>query len=291
MTIVKLQWWLWNQMFQYAYIRALSMRINSDFLLDISEYETYFRKFELEIFDIQKKYATKNQIPWFERVHIKNIYLNAIIFRIKLFLKKHSSNYYLEQKFNFDSKCLINSAEYIEWFFQSEKYFSDSEDQIRKDFTFMNVPSERNMEVIKIIQSSNSVSIHVRRWDYVTNPSANSTLGTCNVDYYNNAIEYIQSKIDVPTFFFFSDDIAWVKENIKVENNSYYIDWNSWDQSYEDMRLMTLCKHNIIANSSFSWWWAWLNKNISKIVIAPQRWFNDVNMNDSDVVPEKWIKI
>jgi hypothetical protein len=101
-------------MFQYAYIRSLAMRINSDFLLDISEYETYFRKFELEIFDIQKKYATKKQIPWFERIHIKNIYLNAIIFRIKLFLKKYSSNYYLEQKFNFDSKCLINNAEYIE---------------------------------------------------------------------------------------------------------------------------------------------------------------------------------
>ncbi len=111
------------------------------------------------------------------------------------------------------------------------------------------------------------------------------------MDYYINAIDLISKKSGDPVLFVFSDDIPWVQENLKVPYNTHFIDWNSGDQSYEDLRLMSLCKHNIIANSSFSWWGAWLNTNDSKIVVAPAKWFAGTEVDYSDIIPANWIKL
>lgn len=291
MITIKIQWWLGNQMFQYAFIKAFSLRNDIDFQLDTIEYQTYFRKYWLDIFNIDKKYASTPDIPWYERLSSKNKYIFFLVLRIRTFFKKLNKHHMLEEQFHFDKKYLIGDVTYVEWFFQSEKYFHDFESEIRENFIFLGDPSSQNKEYITMIESSNSVSIHVRRWDYITNIGANNLLGTCTTEYYQRAIEHIQHHIENPIFFFFSDDIDWVKENIKTNNQSYYVDWNTGDQSYEDMRLMSLCKHNIIANSSFSWWGAWLNKNPSKIVLAPQRWLQDDSIDYSDVVPDSWIKI
>jgi hypothetical protein len=274
MLIIKLSWWLWNQMFQYAYIKALSLRTWKDFFLDVSSYKNYFRPFELEIFDIQKKYATKNQLSRYEKLHSSNKYLNHVYFKIREFVKKHNKSHYIENNLQFDKKFLSITDGYIEWYFQSEKYFLDYEDEIRKDLTFIYSPSPKNLKTINIVQTTNSVSIHIRRGDYLKGNNINYH-GICSLEYYKQAIAYIRSKINNPQFFFFSDDIQWVKENLKTwNNNDIYIDWNTWNNSREDMRLMSLCKHNIIANSSFSRRGAWLNNNKEKIVIAPKNWIS-----------------
>lgn len=289
MITQKIIWWLWNQMFQYAYIKALSLRNKQDFKLDVSEYKTYFRPYELEIFDIEKNYASKKEIPFYENLYSKNKYFNFLLIQINWILKRLNPNHHIE-KYNFDKGLLNIKSWYIQWYFQTEKYFKDFENEIRKDFEFIIPPSKKNQETIEIITNCNSISIHIRRWDYITNSTTNEKHWTCSIDYYKKAIELIQFKITNPVFFIFSDDMDWVKENLKIEK-AYYIDWNNADKNYEDMRLMSLCKHNIIANSSFSWWWAWLNKNSEKIVIAPNKWFNDNNRNYSDIIPENWFKI
>lgn len=287
----KITWWLWNQMFQYAYIKALSLKNKQGFKLDILWFEQYkLHKYCLEFFNIEKNYTKKNEIPFYENINSNNRYLNLLFIKIRWIIKRLNKNHHIEKQFNFDNDFLNITSWYIEWYFQTEKYFKDFENEIRKDFEFIIEPNKKNKETIENIINCNSVSLHIRRWDYVTNKSANTFHGTCNLDYYKRWIDFIKEKIENPVFFIFSDDMNWVKENLKIEN-AYYIDWNNADTNYEDMRLMSQCKHNIIANSSFSWWWAWLNNNKDKIVIAPTKWFNNGNINYSDVIPDSWIKI
>lgn len=288
MIIQKIIWWLWNQMFQYAYIKALSLKNKTEFQIDINSFKKYkLHKYCLDFFSIENKYSNKNKIPFYEKINWNNKY---IVF-LKIILKKINKKHYTEKQFNFDQEFLNIKSWYIEWYFQTEKYFIDFENEIRKDFEFIIDPSKKNKKTIELINNCNSVSLHIRRWDYITNSNANSFHWTCNLEYYNKAIDIINKKIDNPIYFLFSDDIEWVKENLKIKSKSYYIDWNDSDNNYEDMRLMSLCKHNIIANSSFSWWWAWLNKNKEKIVIAPNKWFRNKDINYSDIVPGSWLKI
>lgn len=282
MTTIKVQWWLGNQMFQYAFIKALSLRNKKDFSLDISEYKTYFRPYELEIFNIEKKYANKNELPFYESLNSNNKYIDFIFNKIKWVLRSLNKNHYIEKQLSFDKKFLDIESWYIEWYFQTEKYFKDFENEIRKDFNFLIKPSKKNHDTIDIIKKCNSVSLHIRRWDFLKHNFHN----VCSIDYYKKSIELIKSKIDNPIFFIFSDDINWAKENLKIPDKNYYIDWNNADTNYEDMRLMILCKHNIIANSSFSWRWAWLNSNNDKIVITPKK---RSKANNNDRIPEKWL--
>ena len=142
-----------------------------------------------------------------------------------------------------------------------------------------------------MIQSSDAVAIHVRRGDYISNQNTTEFHGICSLDYYHKAIDEIISKVNDPHFFVFSDDPEWTQENLKIDAPTTYVAHNSSDKNYEDLRLMSLCNHFIIANSSFSWWGAWLSRNESKIVIAPSRWFQDIKYNDSDRLPEEWKRI
>lgn len=291
MIIQKITWWLWNQMFQYAYIKSLALKQNKDFKLDITEFQTYFRPYELEIFDIEKNYTSKKEIPFYVNLVSKNRYLNFIYNKIKWIYKRFDPNYHIEKQFNFDKDFFHISNWYIEWYFQSEKYFKDFENEIKKDFTFIKPISKQNKEILEKIKNTESISLHVRRWDYVSNPQANAFHGTATLDYYKKAIEYIKKHTNNPTFYVFSDDIPWVKENLKIDFETHYIDWNTWKNSFEDMRIMSNCKHNIIANSSFSWWWAWLNNNKEKIVIAPKIWFLSKEKDTCDIIPDDWVKI
>lgn len=291
MLIQKITWGLGNQMFQYAYVKAQSLRNKQDFRLDISGFEYYkLHKYCLEIFDIEKKYSSKNMIPFYEKLCSKNKFIDFWLSKLKWILQKINKKHFLEEKFNFNPHLLTIQSGYIEGYFQTEKYFIDFKDEIKGDFKFTIPPSEKNKDIIDIINGTNSISIHIRRWDYISNVTTNSFHGTCHLDYYKKAIEVIQSKVTDPIFFVFSDDINWCKENIKIRH-CYYIDWNNADSNYEDMRLMSLCKHNIIANSSFSWRWAWLNNNKDKIVITPKKWFNNSEQKHDDIVPYNWLKL
>lgn len=293
MVIIKLTWWLWNQMFQYALWKNLSLRHKVNFALDIFWFENYkLHKYCLEFFHIHDKYASKKEVPFYEFIYFKNKYLVYILeVHIKPFLRKYNPHHFVEKQFNFDPNVLTLKSGYVEWYFQTEKYFNAIEKDLRKDFSFKITPSKKNQDMIDIIKSCNAVSLHIRRGDYISNTTTNTIHGTCNLDYYKRAVEYIKKNSVSPIFFIFSDDIDWVKDNLHLNEKHYYIDWNNADTNYEDMRLMSLCKHNVIANSSFSWWGAWLNNNAEKIVIAPQKWFNDSKLNTIDVIPEKRIKI
>jgi len=291
MITIKISGGLWNQMFQYAYIQALSEKHKQEFSLDTNDYKTYFRPFELSIFWVDQTNYTQKNIPPYQRFSANNKYLAVGLHLVQKILRKYDSKHFIEKQYNFDEDFLNITSGYIQWVFQTQKYFKNIEDTIRKNFSFPKIYLPANSDIAKTIQASNSVSIHIRRWDYVASSKAQNFHGTCNIPYYEKAIQKIKSSIHAPHFFIFSDDIEWVKQNLIVDGPSHYIDWNTWNNSWEDMRLMSLCKHNIVANSSFSWWWAWLNNYKEKIVIGPGRWINDDSYNTTDVMPKSWIKI
>ena len=262
-------------MFQYAFIRALSLRSGSDFWLDISEYKTYFRPYELEIFNIKENYFV--DVPFYEK--------NNFHWLVKAFLSKFNKSHYKERAWYFEADFLNKKDGYFDWYFQNENYFKDFESTIRKDFSFSKKFSDRNLALLDSLSWKNLVAVHVRRWDYLKKPDFHPI---CSLDYYDKSILYIYKRIKNPVFIFFSDDLEWCKENFNWETY-VYVDWNVWEDAWQDMALMSKCHHNIIANSSFSWWWAWLNRNEEKVVIAPRIWSYRKSFNLQSV-PSDWIQ-
>ena len=185
---------------------------------------------------------------------------------------------------------MSTSCDYMSGYWQSENYFESNRSILINDFSFRIPLNARNADALRLISSSNSVSIHIRRGDYLHNANAKATHGLCSLEYYHKAIRLIKATIGKPRFFIFSDDMLWVKAHLEPEEDCIFVDWNFGVDSYNDMRLMSLCKHNIIANSSFSWWGAWLNRNPDKVIIAPKRWFAG-KINDSNIIPSSWIRI
>jgi hypothetical protein len=179
----------------------------------------------------------------------------------------------------------------LDGYWQSEKYFSDIAPVIRSDFTVRVEPEGLNREVASVINGCNAISIHFRRGDYVTDAKIAARHGACTNDYFIKAVELIKARVERPHFFVFSDDPAWVREHFTIPHTMTLVDHNGPDKAHEDLRLMSLCRHHIIANSSFSWWGAWLNPRPDKIVIAPLRWFNDPTVDTSDLIPESWLRI
>ncbi len=280
MIIIKIIGGLGNQMFQYALGRALSIKNNVEFKMDLSGFESYkLHDYSLKHFNITENIATFKEIK-----SIKNKKLLQLFYR-------HSSQI-IEKYFYYDSAILkVIDKVYLDGYWQSEKYFNDISEVIRKDFTVKHQQAGRNKEIAELIEDSNSVSLHIRRGDYVSNKITNTVHGLCNLDYYNRAIIYIAEKFSNLHFFVFSDDPIWTKKYISVKENITYVDHNKADKNYEDLRLMSQCKHHIIANSSFSWWGAWLNQNPDKIVIAPRKWFNEDSIDTKDLIPESWIRL
>ena len=162
---------------------------------------------------------------------------------------------------------------------------------MRREFVIKYQQDAQSQMFSDRIQSTESVSLHVRRADYIQNALTNKIHGTCDQDYYDRAIRYIAERVIDPHFFIFSDEPEWVKENLKIDFPMTVVDCNDASRNYEDLRLMSTCKHNIIANSSFSWWGAWLNPNPDKLVITPEQWFNDKKRNTKDLIPEQWVKM
>jgi hypothetical protein len=175
-------------------------------------------------------------------------------------------------------------------YWQSEKYFKRYESAIRGEFAFRHPLDARNAELAAEIGSVSAVSLHVRRGDYSSNPKTRAIHGLCSLEYYRAAIEHIAKRVELPCFFVFSDDIGWARDHLDVGFRCSFIGHNQGERNFVDMHLMSLCKHHIIANSSFSWWGAWLNPDPEKTVIAPRRWFaNDTPTGD--LIPEEWVRL
>ena len=289
MIIINITGGLGNQLFQYAFGRALSIKNKCQLKLDISSYQNYeWHDYSLRPFSIRENFADKSDCELLKGEKVSFVQkINQKIFNNKKF-------YYSEKdlRFNEKYKNLANPA-YISGYWQSEKYFKQVEEVIRNEFKIVIPPSKPNQKLIKKIEKENAVSLHVRRGNYANIKHVNKVHGTSPLSYYNDAIKVLIPKIPDPVFYIFSDDIEWAKKNLIINNETVFVDFNNSTTDFEDMRLMSMCKHHIIANSTFSWWGAWLNDSKSKIVIAPKIWFNDVNMNNqtANLIPSNWIRM
>jgi len=295
MIIVKLDGGLGNQMFQMAIGRILAEK-NQTFLTFDKTFFNYNkrrlghtpRNYELRIFEESYLFAGEKEILNFHRLSTIN--------RIKRKLGLNYPKSFRESSFDFNSRVLNQKAPvYLRGFFQSYKYFKGYEELIKKIFVFpQNCLEEINQELLKHIKDSSTLAIHIRRGDYVQDKSIQQYHGNLTTEYYLKAISTVVSKISGLTLIFFSDDNQWVKKEFQnLDHQKMFVDYNTGANSWKDMFLMSCCNHQIIANSSFSWWAAWLNENPDKMVIAPKKWFekSEKDMNTKDLIPPQWIRI
>ena len=285
MVITKLIGGLGNQMFQFALGRKLSLKLSSDLKLDTSGFEVYkLHDYGMHCFDLEKftnTCITPANSPLYRKI---NRFLPAEFH----FGYKHV----LEKCFSFDKQVLkLRGDLYLDGYWQSEKYFKEIRSTLLSDFTIKYTPDTQNVETSAKIKSCEAISLHIRRGDYVNNAQTLEKHGVCGLNYYHRAVEYTAERTNSPVFFIFSDDHEWARENLKINYPITFIVNNNASKNYEDLRLMSQCKHNIIANSSFSWWGAWLNENPDKIVIGPKHWFNDTSIDTTDLIPERWLSL
>jgi hypothetical protein len=289
MIFVKLIGGLGNQMFQYATARRLSHHHNTDLFLDVTGFASYaLRKYELDIFRIHAKIASPELLK-----HVSFSRKDSVRLGIRhLLLGETKAQYFKEPTIAFQETVVyLPDNIYLDGYWQSEKYFAEIADLLRKDLSFVTHPSAINKNLLEIISGCNSVSLHIRRGDYVSNRSTMEIHGVLGIDYYVRALDLMEEKVKDPQIFVFSDDIHWARENLKTDLPLHFIDHNGAEKNYEDLRLMSNCKNHIIANSSFSWWGAWLSSNPEKNVITPLNWFNQSNMDTRDLIPASWYRI
>lgn len=289
MKIVKILGGLGNQMFQYALYISLKHKCNGETVkIDTSCFRGYplHNGYELErVFNVKPEHAN-----WYDLLRLAYPYCHYRMWQIgkRLLPKRHTMHTEKDNE-EYDASVLnVTSDCYYDGYWQNEKYFIEVKEQLYEIFT-PKVIDARNASFAKELSSCNSVSLHVRRGDYTKNPLYG---GICDETYYINAIKKIQSYIDVDVYCVFSNDIVWCKEKLpKIIGNKAirYVDWNTGTNSYMDMYLMSHCRHNIIANSSFSWWGAWLNRSKDQIVISPKKW-NNIKGSKFEI-PEKWQRL
>ena len=263
MITVKIKGGLGNQLFQYAFGRSLSYDLNTELSFDLSYFDTEYSK------------SLRHSIYGLKLFNIKEN-IDTINFSNEMDEESSKHNYYLEASFNeitgFPSLNNFNKLQlpaYFDGYWQSEKYFIHNENIIRNELEFKIPLNGINKIIAEDILDHNSVAMHIRRGDYHNQPH----FGMCDTDYYNKSVSFIEKQVENPKFYIFSNDHQWVKKNIHIPHPTYHITHNDVEKGYEDLRLMSLCKHFIIANSSFSWWGAWLSRNNDKIVTIPNPWF------------------
>ena len=295
MVVVKLTGGLGNQLFQYAAARRLSVFHHTILKLDGTLFEHYrLRKYSLSPFRILESFATPQEIAEVKGFSKKGVLRIALAF-LRNLKRNHRSPIFTEPLVRpFDPSILKTPKDvYLDGYWQSEKYFVDIQDIIRREFTIKYAQDPQSQEVAEHIASTQSVSVHVRRSDYVSDSETNRTHGSCDLDYYKQCVSLITGKITNPHFFVFSDEPSWTTKNLRLNYPTTFVTHNDSDKAYEDLRLISMCKHNIVANSSFSWWGAWLNPNPDKIVLGPKKWFNDPGpgVDASDIIPPRWIQV
>jgi len=287
LIIVKIIGGLGNQLFQYSYAKSLQQK-GYKVKIDISAFKSYklHGGYFLDRYLIDIERATVSDLSLYKVLNI--------ITKLKRKIGFANNNLIEEDTFFFSNKLLLPKDDsYIQGYFQSEKYFIAIRKEIVKDFTIKGCLTNYTKLIERQIQGEdNAISLHVRRGDYISNKSAAAVHGSCSINYYQNAIKMLNSKFNNNKYFIFSDDIKWCKENLKI-NGAIYVDNIDKKTPYEDVYLMSLCNHNIIANSSFSWWGGWLNSNLGKIVVAPIKWFENEKMNSDtfDLIPSKWVRM
>ena len=281
--IIRLMGGLGNQLYQYAMARRLAIACRARLKIALDWFSLCIegvtqRDYRLCHFNIYEQFQ---EIPDLACVLSRDIVLGEW----KDGYDYHSRPFLQDCGRGFDPAILnIKGSRYVSGYWVSYKYFQDIADVLRTEFAIKNNLSGDNLELAQKILEDNSVSLHIRRGDYIN-------IGCClPLDYYYQAINNLKKNVEHPHFYVFSDDVIWVKEHFQIGIDEVtYVSHNGAEQDYEDLRLMSLCKHHIIANSTFSWWGAWLCKNDQKIVYAPDRGNADGNFYpNEDVYPEEW---
>lgn len=279
-------------MFQYAAGRALSLEKGTNLRLDIGGFDRYrlHHGFELHrVFNVPVEIATSRDLSSVLGWRSVWPFRGALNRRAMFWLRGH--RFAVEEGGEPATNLLKRPGDcYIQGYWQSERYFEKVSDVIRRDFSFRVPMNSKNLMTVRQIEGCNAVSLHVRRGDYATNPTTMAIHGLCSVAYYREAIAFLNRRMDNPVYFVFSDDASWARAELGGQTNMRFVKHNVGNESYNDMRLMAACTHHIIANSSFSWWGAWLNSNRNKIVIAPKRWFAS-DRKAEGLIPKSWIQI
>jgi hypothetical protein len=283
MIILNLKGGVGNQMFQYAFGRKLALQNEDVLKLEVeglaraNEVGDIYRAFALDAFAIDNTIATAEEVR-------KLKYPYGIVskglrwFRAKIL--KQTNNGYMPHALNQTGDLFLDG------YWQSPRYFEDIRDTLLTEFQLRTPLSAAVSAYKEQMSNSNSVSIHVRRGDYTKNPQVKKEFGICEASYYQLAVAHMEQALSNPTFFIFSDDIDWVKEHISLPPSTVFVQ-DPTLRDVEELALMSMCKHNIIANSTFSWWGAWLNQHPDKIVVAPTPWFETARF-DPDLISPTW---
>lgn len=287
MIVFYAQGGLGNQLFQYATARRLAIKNNCPLVVDHSWFvkppngET-IRSFDLERYPVVMRLATPQELELWAVLRSRwSPYLNPFL-PLRL-IKERGDEANLK---------ILNATRnsYLHGYWQSEKYFSEIRKELLSEFTPIDSPGHLDSILIERMQCTESVSLHIRRGDYVTLASASAYHGLCSIDYYHDAVRRIADQFSDLELFIFSDDPEWVKDNLRFSYPTHYVDHNPAHMAFQDLRLMTMCRHHILANSSFSWWGAWLSSSSDGLVIAPENWFA-ADRKTPDLVPPRWIKL
>jgi hypothetical protein len=282
--IVKLNGGLGNQMFQYAFALALD-GIHGDVRLDLGWMGKYraHNGYELDrLFAVRIPVCTDQ-----ERERIGDV-SDSLLGKVRRRLRMTKRSHYASATFGFDPEALkCQGDRYFSGYWQSHRYYEGREDSIRNAFAFTAPMKPKDADFLESLSGQPTVGIHVRRGDYLRDPMVD---GVCGQAYYERVVAVALEGLRDPTLVFFSDDLDWCRDRLSTLGDSVYVDWNRGVESHADMRLMSLCDRLVIANSSFSWWGAYLGKP-DRRVFAPSRWFADGFRDNEDIAPPGWIRV
>jgi hypothetical protein len=290
MIVVRIHGGLGNQMFQYALGRHLSLTTGQSLRLETGMHNpSHLGKFDLDKFHIVGSIAYGSESSLFWRPAARVLPRLARLFGIS---REALRIYCQTNSMDVDEEVLrITRSAYLVGAWQNERYFVGSASVIRRDFTLKEPPDAANRARLAEIGGSESVAVHVRRGDYARDAKTAAEYGVCDLSYYQRACARILASVASPRFFVFSDEPAWCRKNLSFIPDLTVVDNNSPERRHEDLRLMAACKHFIIANSSFSWWGAWLGANPNRIVVAPNRWSVSNWFDVRSLLPDAWTAV
>lgn len=279
MIVVQLIGGLGNQLFQYAFAKNLAARSGVPFKLDITPFEAYkLHAYSLDAFNITEGLASTAEIARAKGNRLTRLF--------------KQTQWVHEKVFGFDARQLLPKQHaYVVGYWQSEKYFKDIAADLRAVLTLKKPLSQEDRIVLEKMHNSVAVAVHVRRADYVSNAVTNQVHGACSVEYYQQAMAKLSENFNNLHLFVFSDDPVWAEANLKLDFPMTIVKHNKADRNFADLFLMSQCQHFVIANSTFSWWGAWLASYKQKTIIAPKQWFRDANRAADDIIPESWMRL
>ncbi len=281
MVISRITSGLGNQLFQYACGRAVSLRHGVELKLDVQNFKDYKnRRYALDAFAIHATEATPDEV----QAMLKT---NTLWHRLTT--PRARRRVLREQGMGFDEAVLRAGPDvYLSGYWQSPRYFQDVEPQLRGELTWRLPPPPESSRVLEKIGATTAVAVHVRRGDYVSNPEYAKRFGALPLVYYERALTHLGERFANLHAFVFSDEPDWIKANFPKKWPLTVVEGNA---APEDLRLMAACRCHVIANSTFSWWGAWLAPFADKIVLAPERFFYDPALPDRELVPDNWTRI